>query len=66
MENLTDKDFFKAIKKESQEYSEDITEGFPYFCLKVFFDLSDDDIKESLVGLKTNDESIDAFFIDFY
>ena len=62
---MNEKDFFKAIKKESKEYSDDITEGFPYFCLKVFWDsFSKDDIENALDGLKTNDESIDAFFID--
>ncbi len=65
MEHLSDKDFFKFIRKESRDYSEDITEGFPYFCLKIFWDsLSHDDIENALEGLKTNDESIDAFFID--
>lgn len=62
---LSDKDFFKFIKKESRDYSVDITEGFPYFCLKIFWDsLSQDDIENALDGLRTNDESIDAFFID--
>ena len=61
----TNKELFKVIRKESKDYSEDITEGFPYFCLKIFWDdLSEDDIKEALIDLKTNDESIDAFFID--
>ena len=65
MKVLSDKDFFKAIKKESKEYSEDIAEGFPYFCLKVFWEgLSQDDIGDALSGLKTNDESVDAFFVD--
>ncbi len=63
--HLNDKDFFTAIKKESSEYSDDITEGFPYFCLKIFWDaLSDDQIRDALTGLKTNDESMDAFFVD--
>ena len=63
---MNDKDFFKGIKKESKEYSENITEGFPYFCLKVFWGdtLSTDGIEEALINLKTNDESIDGFFID--
>ena len=62
---MNNKDFFKALKKESKEYSDDITEGFPYFCLKIFWDsLSKDDIENALSGLRTNDESIDAFFID--
>ena len=53
------------MKREFKDYAEEIEEGFPYFCLKIFWDfLSQDDIQEALVGLKTNDESIDAFFID--
>lgn len=65
MNHINKKDFFKAIKKESKEYSDDMAEGFPYFCLKIFWDsLSKDDIENALDGLMTNDESIDAFFID--
>lgn len=65
MSHMNDKDFFKAIKKESKEYSDDITEGFPFFCLRIFWDsLSNDDVENALVGLETNDESIDAFFLD--
>jgi len=63
---LSDKDFFKQLKKECRELSngEDIDEGFPLFCLKIFFpDLSSDLIESSIYGLETNDESIDAFFV---
>ena len=28
---MNDKDFFKEMKKEGSEYSENITESFPYF-----------------------------------
>ena len=64
-EIMSDKDFFKNIKKESKDYSDNIEEGFPYFCLKIFWDsLSNDDIQEALLGLKTNDDSIDAFVVD--
>lgn len=53
------------MKKEGQDYSEDITESFPYFCLKIFWDdFSEDDIADALQGLTTNDEGIDAFFVD--
>ena len=62
---MTDKDFFKIIKRESKKYNDDITEGFPYFCLKIFFDnLSNDDIENAIYDLDRNDESIDAFFIN--
>ena len=64
MSNYDDKTFFKDIKKEALDYSDDITESFPYFCLKIFWDdLSKDDIEDALKGLNTNDDSIDAFFI---
>lgn len=53
---MNHKDFFKAIKRESKEYSDDITECFPYFCLKIYWDrLSKDEIEYALDGLKTND-----------
>ena len=65
MNNYSDKDFFKDMKKEVKEYSDNIPESFPYFCLKIFWDdLSKDDIEDAMQGLKTNDESIDAFFVD--
>ena len=65
MKHYDDKAFFKEMKKEVRDYSRDITESFPYFCLKIFWDnLSKDSIEEALHGLTTNDESIDAFFID--
>ena len=64
-ENYSDKDFFKDMKKMGNEYSEDFTESFPYCCLKIVWsDLSADDIEDALQGLMTNDEGIDAFYID--
>lgn len=62
---MTEKEFFKLIKKECKDIAntEDIQQGFPYFCLKYFFpQLSMDEIEDSIYGLRTNDESIDAFF----
>ena len=57
--------FLKDVKEESKEYSDDIQEVFPYFCLKIFFgELSKDDMEEALTGLQTNDDSIDAFVIN--
>jgi hypothetical protein len=65
MTNYTDKAFFQDMKKEVKDYSDNFTEAFPYFCLKVFWDeLSKDDIESACTGLLSNDESIDAFFID--
>ncbi len=62
---LSDKDFFKKMKREVCDFSDNIAESFPYFCLKIFWDnLSQDSIEEAIGNLKTNDESIDAFFID--
>ena len=65
MSHYDGKTFFKDIKKEGQDYSDDISESFPYTCLKIFWDdLSKDEIEDALQGLNTNDESIDAFFVD--
>ena len=63
--NLNDKDFFKEMEKNIKENYDTIPDGFPYFCLQIFWDhLSDDDIHAAITGLDNNDESIDAFFID--
>ena len=63
--HLHDKAFFKKILAESKDYSSDIAVGFPYFCMKIFWDsLSHDEICDALDGLKTNDESVDGFFVD--
>ncbi len=63
--HLDNKSFFKFIKKEAQDYANEITDSFPYFCLKVFWDsLSHEEINGALDGLNTNDDSIDGFFVD--
>ena len=63
--NLNDKDFFKEMERIIKENNDSIPDGFPYFCMQIFWDnLSDDDIREAITGLDNNDESIDAFFID--
>ncbi len=63
---LTDKEFYKELKTYANEISgeEYIAKSFPYFCLKVFFNMSNDDIEDAIYGLGSNDESIDAFWID--
>ena len=62
-DHLTDKDFFKQMKKQVKEHSEDLTVSFPIFCLQIFWDLSEDELEDAVTGLKTNDDSIDAFFV---
>lgn len=63
---LTNKEFYKELKAYAKELSgeEDITKSFPYFCLTVFFGMNNDDIENATSGLGSNDESIDAFWID--
>ncbi|MCY6485906.1 AIPR family protein [Clostridium aestuarii] len=61
---MTDKEFFKIIRQESDEYSNDLTEGFPYWVMKIFFGLSDDNLFNAIEGLQQNDESIDGFFVN--
>lgn len=64
---LNNKDFFKDMKKYSLELSkeDDFTKAFPFFCMKIFFpNLSDNDIEDATYGLGSNDESIDAFWVD--
>lgn len=61
---MTDKEFFKIVKKGSSEYADDITNGFPFWVLKIFFPkLSDEEIENAVTDLGGNDESIDAFII---
>lgn len=64
---MTEKSLFQEIRRYATELSkeEDITKAFPYLCLKIYFSkLSDEDIDNALSGLGSNDESIDAFWID--
>lgn len=63
---LTNKEFYKDLKTYAYEISgeESITKSFPYFCLKIFFNMSNDDIENAIYGLGSNDESIDAFWVD--
>lgn len=42
----------------------DITKTFPRMILKIFFKLKDEDIEEALIGLGSNDDGVDAFFIN--
>jgi hypothetical protein len=60
---MTDKKFFKIMKHESSEYSDDFSDAFPFWVMKIFFlNLSDDDVERVVEGLDHNDESIDGFW----
>ncbi|GAA0736128.1 AIPR family protein [Clostridium oceanicum] len=61
---MTDKELFKIIRQESIEHGDEITERFPYWVMKIFFNLSEDELFNAIGGLQQNDESIDGFFID--
>lgn len=64
---MADKDLFSEINRYAKEYTkeEDITKSFPYLCLKIYFPkLSDEEIDDAIQGLGSNDEGIDAFWID--
>ena len=64
---MADKDLFSEINRYAREYTkeEDITKSFPYLCLKIYFPkLSDEEIDDAIQGLGSNDEGIDAFWID--
>ena len=64
---MSDKAIFQSLKKYATELSkeDDITKSFPYLCLKIYFPkLSDEDIEQAIQGLNSDDESIDAFWID--
>lgn len=64
---MTDKNMFQNLKRYATELTkeEDITKSFPFLCLKIYFPkLSDSDIDDALQGLISNDESIDAFWVD--
>ena len=61
---MTDKDFFKILKHECAEYSDNITESFPYWVTKIYFrNMTDDEIENAIAELDHNDESIDGFFV---
>jgi len=62
---MTDKEFFKIVNRGSSKYSENIEDGFPYWCLEIQFPfLSEDEIESAIFGLEGNDDSIDAFFVN--
>jgi hypothetical protein len=59
--------FNKFLNCSKEEFDEDkISKSFPRMILKIFFKLSDDNIEEALRKLGSNDEGLDAFFIDEY
>ncbi len=64
-QNLTDKGFFKIIKKGCGKYGSNIADSFPLWALEITYPfLTEDDIEKAVYGLSSNDESIDAFFVD--
>jgi hypothetical protein len=61
---------FNKFKKECEEFcksyafnNSDITQTFPRFILNLYFKLNNQQIEDSLRGLGSRDEGIDAFFI---
>lgn len=60
--------FNKLIKISNDEFNEDeeplFFKTFPKIILKIFFKLNDEDIENAVRGLGSNDEGLDAFFID--
>lgn len=53
------KEFAKSISAD-----ENITKSFPRFILNLFFDLNKEEIENALEGLGSNDDGLDAFFIN--
>jgi hypothetical protein len=63
--NITDKEFFKIINKGCRKYGDKIADTFPLWALEITYPfLSEDDIEQAVYGLDSNDESIDAFFVN--
>ncbi|HCJ8466559.1 TPA: AIPR family protein [Escherichia coli] len=57
--------FNKFIMMSKQLHNkEDISQAFPKYILDMYFDQNEDEIIESLRGLGSNDEGLDAFFVD--
>jgi hypothetical protein len=63
---VSKKEDFKEIKSYIKELTdeEEISNGFPFFALKIYFPhLTDDEIEEALEGLGSNDNGLDAFWV---
>ena len=58
------KELFKQIQKFRENEQENMADVFPYFCLKIFWELEDDEIEDAISGLSSDDEGIDAYFSD--
>lgn len=57
--------FNKLIKTANEHFNLDnFTQSFPKIILRMFFKLEDEDIEDAVRGLGSNDEGIDAFFVD--
>ncbi len=58
---------FNQIKKHACELAQDdyFPNAFPFFIMKIFFpQLNDDQIDGAISGLGSNDDSIDAYWVD--
>ena len=65
MNHIDNKKLFKEIINMGKSYSDDMPLRFAYFCLKTLYDdLSDDDLDDMLDNLHTNDNGIDAYYVD--
>ena len=63
---MNDKEFFQQFQKYSKDIAneDNITDSFPKVILKMYFDLSDDEIEDAIEGLSSNDDSVDAYWVD--
>lgn len=67
MTSATDKEIFKQLQHQAKELTGkgDFALAFPFLCLQIFFpNLTEEEINEAIEGLGSNDEGIDAFWID--
>lgn len=66
MSNMTQKDKFNKFTSSSKDFfsNENISHVFPRYILYIFHEMEPEDIEEALRGLGSNDEGIDAFFVN--
>lgn len=64
--SITDKEKFNKFIATAKEIfsNEDISYIFPRYILYLFYDMEAEDIEDALRGLGSNDEGIDAFFVN--
>lgn len=63
---MTQKDKFNKFTSSSKDFfsHENISYVFPRYILYIFHEMEPEDIEEALRGLGSNDEGIDAFFVN--